>query len=220
MIFKRKTGDHRKEAERLGKQGEDRIDAILATIPDSRVFRNVYIPCGHNRTIEIDAILLTQKGLFIIEAKNYGGQITGSFRLNEWTQTYKKKGSHSPIRHKFYNPVKQNAAHVQAISRYLKLPLSKQPHSMVVFTSRAELKKVPPNAKEYSILTESILRSTIIRRLKARKEIFDAKEMSDIVQRLNQLPRATKKLKQVHIRQAKMAEAHRIQEREKRRKRR
>lgn len=104
----------------IGEQGEERICGILAAIPNTQLYRNVNIPRKNGSTLEIDAILLSPKGLLIIECKTFlQGVITGSMQRYEWTRAYKKKGTRSSIRTKFYNPIKQNAVHVEAAVRVL-----------------------------------------------------------------------------------------------------
>ena len=39
-----------------------------------KVFQNLYIP-GHGKTVEIDILMLHEKGIFVFESKNYSGWI-------------------------------------------------------------------------------------------------------------------------------------------------
>lgn len=50
-----------------------------------KVLRNVYIPKDNNETSEIDVLFITQKGIFVIESKNYSGWIFGSEKQYKWT---------------------------------------------------------------------------------------------------------------------------------------
>ena len=51
-----------------------------------KVLRNVYIPKDNNETSEI--LFITQKGIFVIESKNYSGWIFGSEKQYKWTMIY------------------------------------------------------------------------------------------------------------------------------------
>ena len=42
-----------------------------------KILRNVYIPKDNGETSEIDVLYITQKGIFVIESKNYSGWIFG-----------------------------------------------------------------------------------------------------------------------------------------------
>lgn len=205
-----------KKAAAVGKAGEDQLAKALEDIPDACVLRNLYIPCGKDRTVEIDCLLASRKGLFVIECKAWNGvAIRGSERFNDWSvrSTWKSKPIH------YYSPIRQNAAHIYRLVRYLKLPAEKKPHSVIVFTSTRAKLYVPSNTSDYTIIQgTSALRINIMRRLKYRKDIFSTKELDDIVRQLNSIPKPSAKLKKTHIKQAKQAEQKRLAEKEMRRK--
>lgn len=68
-----------------------------------------------NGTTQIDHIILSKYGLFVIETKNYQGWIFGSASQKEWTQTvYGNKN-------RFQNPVHQNYRHTKALASHLKI---------------------------------------------------------------------------------------------------
>ena len=50
-----------------------------------KVLRNIYVPKDNNETSEIDVIFITQKGIFVIESKNYSGWIFGDEKSSYWT---------------------------------------------------------------------------------------------------------------------------------------
>jgi len=58
---------------------------------------------------QIDHVVISKYGVFVIETKNYSGWIFGGENSFEWTQViYKNK-------FKLYNPLRQNLGHVKAI---------------------------------------------------------------------------------------------------------
>ena len=60
-------------------------------------FHDVIIPSSHGTT-QVDHILVSPFGIFVVETKNYKGWIYGSEDQSAWTQViYKSK-------HKFQNP--------------------------------------------------------------------------------------------------------------------
>jgi restriction system protein len=101
-----------------------------------QLFKNVTLPTTDGTT-QIDHILLSPFGVFVIETKNMQGWIFGSERQAKWTQQiYKHKSS-------FQNPLRQNYKHTETLRDLLALPLESV-HSVVVFTARATFKTDMP----------------------------------------------------------------------------
>jgi len=100
-----------------------------------KVYNNIYIKQG-GKTSQIDHLVLSVYGVFVIETKNYKGWIFGNEKSKYWTQTlYKKKN-------KIYNPVIQNWTHInflKGISPELK---RLRYFPIVVFAGSAKLKKI------------------------------------------------------------------------------
>ena len=63
------------------------------------------LPDGQGGTTQIDHILLSPFGIFIIETKNYKGWIFGTERQKTWTQKIYKNS------YKFQNPLHKNYKH-------------------------------------------------------------------------------------------------------------
>lgn len=202
--------------ETIGKQEEDRIFAAVSGIPDLKIYRNIYIPQGFRRTAEVDLLILSAKGIFAIEAKGFGFcTVTGSRIRYEWTRRYKRKSS-TEVKVKFYSPIRQSNAHLEAVSRYLGVP-SSFCCGLVVFSDRTVLKKVPPNSSSCIILQTSQLGSTLRRMLARRKRHFSPAELRQLEARLDAIPKACDGIKRQHILQARQAERRRKGEQERRR---
>src|SRR5690606_33158551 len=94
---------------------------------------------GQGTTIQIDHLLLSPFGLFVIETKYYTGWIFGGERQKMWTQKIYKQ------RYKFQNPLHQNYKHVKVLEQILAETLSPEYiHSLVVFMPEAEFKTAMP----------------------------------------------------------------------------
>ena len=77
-----------------------------------RRFHDIIIP-SQNGTTQIDHILVSPFGVFVVETKNYKGWIYGSETQSNWTQViYKSK-------HSFQNPLRQTHRHKKVLSKYL-----------------------------------------------------------------------------------------------------
>ena len=96
------------------------------------LLNNVTLPTTDGTT-QIDHILVTPAGIFVIETKHYTGWIFGAPQDSQWTQaTYRKKS-------RFQNPLRQNYGHVKTLQSLFDLP-ENHFHSVVVFTADAEFK--------------------------------------------------------------------------------
>jgi hypothetical protein len=102
-------------------------------------FRNVIVP-DERGTTEIDAILVGNTGVFVVEEKEYNAWIFGSEDDEVWTARY-VNGS----KHQFQNPLRQNYRHVMALVDRLGLHRGVF-HSLVAFSGNCELRTpMPPN---------------------------------------------------------------------------
>lgn len=84
-------------------------------------FSDLYLPRpdGDGLT-QVDHVVVSPFGIFVIETKNYTGWIYGSENQPKWTQTFSSGGKCS-----FQNPIWQNKLHMAALAKLLNLPLAK-----------------------------------------------------------------------------------------------
>jgi len=77
-------------------------------------------------TTQIDHVVVSMYGIFVIETKNYSGWIFGGEKQPQWTQVlFGKKST-------FQNPLRQNYRHTMELSRAIGVPHDKI-HSIVFF---------------------------------------------------------------------------------------
>lgn len=100
-----------------GRLGEKAVIRVIGpTVPRVRYLINdLKIRLPNGKTAQIDHILINKKGIFVIETKNYSGNIYGNDNQLEWTQVL----NYGRVKNKIYNPVKQNKTHVYYISKML-----------------------------------------------------------------------------------------------------
>jgi hypothetical protein len=113
-----------------------RLDAMERTYGEYCPFHDVVLntPDG---TTQIDHILVSPYGIFIIETKNLRGWIYGDTRARNWTQVlYRDK-------FKFMNPLHQNYKHVKAAQNLLGLKETMF-YSVVVFVGDNKFKTPMP----------------------------------------------------------------------------
>lgn len=118
-----------------GKAGEKVVSRDLDKLPKDqyRVLNNITIPTPKGSS-QIDHLVISIYGIFVIETKNYNGWIYGGEYAEYWTQNiYGNK-------YQFYNPILQNAGHVRALRRILKdyEPLPILP--IVAFSGKTDIK--------------------------------------------------------------------------------
>lgn len=121
-------------SKRLGSRGEFSISLMLSKLDsDKYIVMNDLMLDTKYGTTQIDHVVLSVYGIFVIETKNYSGLIYGGERSDTWTKNmYGNK-------YDFKNPIKQNYGHIKALSEKLNIP-SNYFNSIVVFTNRAKLK--------------------------------------------------------------------------------
>lgn len=117
---------------RQGIIGEAKVKKELRKLPkEYKVFHDVYLPYEHG-TSQIDHLVLSPYGIFVIETKNMHGVIDGNGVYEYWEQHY-----HSKV-HAFYNPIKQNQGHIYTVANLLQIPTSLC-SNMIVFVDDVQL---------------------------------------------------------------------------------
>lgn len=85
------------------------------------------------QSVQIDHLIITSHGIFVIEAKNYSGIIYGNADATYWNQGFKNiKGTYS-----FYSPLLQNKRHIERLQKLL--PVNIKFESLVVFNNSVDL---------------------------------------------------------------------------------
>jgi Nuclease-related domain len=120
--------------------GEALLSRALQTYfgpPDYHLLNHVTLQLK-NGTTEIDHILVSRFGVFVIETKDYKGWIFGDARQAKWTQVLFK------YKFRFQNPIVQNFGHVRAVQDLLDFLPPDAVKSIVVFIGEAEFKTEIP----------------------------------------------------------------------------
>ena len=89
------------ETEYIGRVGEETTEAIVKRIKESEyTLTNLYIPTVKGGTIEIDLVAFTNRGLLVLETKNYSGTIHGDENSDQWFASVYNQNNY------FHNPLK------------------------------------------------------------------------------------------------------------------
>jgi hypothetical protein len=122
--------------------GEQEIAHILAeglSYKDYFIFNNLTIPSDHNGSSQIDHLVVSKFGVFVIESKDYKGWIFGSKDQDNWTQSL--PGGKNKFQ--FQNPIRQNWSHIMSLRTLMPFIPESAFQSIVVFTDSCEIKTPP-----------------------------------------------------------------------------
>ena len=135
------------------------------------LIKNVTLPTPGGTT-QIDHIIISVYGIFVIETKNMKGWIFGKENQQTWTQKIYRHSS------KFQNPLHQNYKHVKNIEQLLGLN-DNQVHSLVVFVGDSTFKTEMPENVTYG--------AGYARYIKSKKQpVLSPTEVSAIITKIEQ----------------------------------
>lgn len=143
LLFKGFWGLNRSEM--LGRMAERKLAKLLARHLSTEYshYHNIVLKTAQGDLTEIDHLVVSPFGIFVIEVKNYQGWIFGTEHQEKWiVQHYRRK-------HQFQNPLRQNFKHTEAVAYVLDLDNKTEPdkiYSVIAFNERAKFKtKMPDN---------------------------------------------------------------------------
>ena len=153
-----------------GHVGEFKVNLGLRLFLDKDTYhllKNVTLPAGEGTT-QIDQVIVSRYGIFVVETKNMTGMIFGREKEPYWTQ----KVYRGPTR-KFQNPLRQNYKHTATLGEALGIPAEKV-FSVVVFAGDARFKtEMPSNV---------VQDGEIIRFIKSKtEEVFSKAEVAQVL---------------------------------------
>lgn len=171
--------------------GEKTVSLYLRALPQVEyTVLGDLILSTENGTTQIDHIVVSIYGVFVIEVKNYKGWIFGSETSAQWTQNIYGKKS------RFMNPIHQNHAHVKAIearlAQYPNVPII----PIVAFSPSCDLKvkttspvvyfhRLPRAIRQYSNKVIEPSDVAAIVKLLQSDDIISADVRKEHVQRIN-----------------------------------
>ncbi|WP_421352595.1 NERD domain-containing protein [Aeromonas sp. 604443] len=123
-----------------GMVGEAFINLGIRLFLDKREYhllKNVTLPTPQGTT-QIDHVIVSRFGLFVIETKNIKGWIFGNPAHKSWTQQLYRS------RHTFQNPLRQNYLHLMTLKSLLGLA-DHQLHSIIYFIGDCTFKTPMPD---------------------------------------------------------------------------
>ncbi len=129
-----------------GWSGELIVNLLARWRLDKNIYHrinNVTLP-AENGTTQVDHVIVSVYGVFVVETKNMKGWIFGSADQATWTQKIYRNTN------KFQNPLRQNYKHVKTLQSLLGL-MDNQIHSVVIFFGDSKFKTSMPENVTHGI---------------------------------------------------------------------
>lgn len=126
-------------SENKGRNGEEYILKLLDQLPkeEYRVIHNLILRqknvTDHNPFVQIDFVVVSCYGIFVIEVKNYDGYIGGGENNSQWHHYVNCQHYLAP------NPVRQNTFHTNVLRQFLGIVQSNAIKPVVVFLNGVKL---------------------------------------------------------------------------------
>jgi hypothetical protein len=158
-----------------GDIAETRVRRLLASGLERNlytVFNDVVLPSGGG-TVQIDHLVVSRFGIFVIESCYVRGWISGTAVQERWRQHHTWRSVRFP------NPLHRNQLQVDALQRLLDFPTAAF-HPLVVLVGHKGFKKRPP---EGVVSPESLLAQ--IR--KQSRPLLSAEQANDVLHKVEQV---------------------------------
>lgn len=200
------TKDKQKQqqwANRKGELGEYKINIQLDQFSkEYKYHSDLLIPNSKSSTgySQIDHIIITPYGIFVIETKNYQGTIYGGKDRKTWLVNGKFK---------MMNPILQNYGHIQAIKDIIDPKFHEYFISIVSFTKRCKL-KIDSDSDLHNIrsnqfviydiqLSEIINRKIAVQKLLHSNPLLSNEEIETIYKTLSQSNIPDPSIREKHV---------------------
>lgn len=125
-----------------GYLGEKYIQFLLFYSFDKnyKIINNITLNDFLGSTTQIDHIILSPYGIFVLETKNYGGLIYANKYDKKWVQNINSKDYY------FQNPIHQNYKHIKVLEKLLTNHINlNKIYSLVIFSKRSSFVSNLPN---------------------------------------------------------------------------
>ncbi|GAA0591149.1 hypothetical protein GCM10009001_03980 [Virgibacillus siamensis] len=181
--------------EMKGALGEWQVRRLLQKLDTEKytLYDDLYLTRDDGRTVQIDHVVTSAFGVFVIETKHYNGWIFGKETQQNWTQViYKRK-------EKLYNPIWQNYGHIQTLKSSLNKEDMKSVFSIIAFSDQSTL-KIEDNFKNARVIQFRQLIDVI---KASHVRVINEAELTEINRTMGSLvitdKKAKKKIKKQHV---------------------
>lgn len=158
-------------------------------------FRDIMIP-SKNQTAQIDNGLITPYGIFVVETKNYSGEVYGGQDEPTWVHSFPGGRKDKT----FLNPIMQNKTHINALKALLKKYPGVPIYNLVAFSDNCVVN--PPDLTD--VVYFSSLNAAIQYRASGTPILSDA-QIKDIKRTIDKSNMGGKRDREEHITKASLA---------------
>jgi restriction system protein len=168
-----------------GQLGEFAVGLMLSKLDDTyEVFHNLTFIVEGDST-QIDHIVISNKGFFIIETKCFQGLIFGQAKDAKWTQVTGK------MKRQFQNPLRQNYKHIKFLAEKLGVSESSM-IPIICFAATANFPKGQPEGVCYPM--------ELVPKIKEYKEIkLDMNQIISLKRQLQAMGATTSEKSKAHL---------------------
>jgi restriction system protein len=155
-----------------GVLGEWQVNLLIKFLLDKNEYhliKNVTLPTDDGTT-QIDHIIVSKYGIFVVETKNMKGWIFGSANQKQWTQQIFKHKS------KFQNPLHQNYKHVKTLEACLNAKKNSI-FSVIIFIGNSTFKTNMPENVRFARGGIEYIKSKV-------DIVFNDKEIGNIIEQI------------------------------------
>lgn len=184
--YYKETGKKKRKVERNpGALGEYETSRVLERLKGKKKFVfNAYIPkSSGSGCTETDIIVIHEKGILVVENKNYSGLVYGDAKKPQWIHIVGRR------KFFFYNPIYQNDGHIRTLRRYLRDHMGKEYEdlpceSLIVFNDRTKIGRIRHAGKRVMICSSRKVARKLNRKLRKMPVVLSENEMEDIYRKL------------------------------------
>lgn len=175
-----------------GARGEYKTSLVLEKADfEKKLLFNCYIPTEKGDKTEVDIIVVSVKGVYVIENKNYSGWIFGDEKSKKWCEMMGKK------KYFFFNPIMQNKGHITNMENLLQIGKDKYT-SVITFNQNANLKKINVTSEKTHVIGYFEL-GKFVQKQKDMQSCLDSEKIEQIYNALLPGTQLTYEEKQQHI---------------------
>ncbi|WP_040289207.1 nuclease-related domain-containing protein [Alicyclobacillus hesperidum] len=204
FVSKSQQQTRKVDPSRIGELGEYKIDVQLRQMPrEIRYVSDVLVRNPKSRTgySQIDHVVITPYGLFVIETKNYKGEIKGKRTDKRWNVS----GRFNP-----YNPLRQNYGHIKVLENILSEFKNLTFVSVISFTLRCrfsvdpELRRIQSNELViYDVELSNYIKRKLLRfRSEMSEPILSDSDINRVYELINNANISDPQIRFVHNRLA------------------
>lgn len=150
-----------------GKSGEKMVAERLEILDGDKYIINNIMINDNGKSRQIDHIAITEYGVFVIETKNYNGDIYGKETSNTWKQYLNKKCF------QFKNPIHQNYGHLEIVKHHIG-DITQNIYSVIVFIRRCRL--------HVDAVTPVIYEDQLVKYIRNKEKVLSKNKIDEIYQ--------------------------------------